>query len=181
MTRIIYISWALLAASVCFFGAVIYEAGVIQTSAAERASAVAAAEQQGDRTSYSQRIRAIVADTQNERDTLESFAHLDIVSTVQMLESTGKSAGVNAKVTNALPGAGGQDLPGGGKLQSVSFSLVADGSFQNLMHAVELYENLPLASKIGQFDIERGSGTADAKTPWHMTLVIRVTSIATGL
>lgn len=180
MTRIIYLSWALLVASLLFFGAVYYEAGAIQSAAESRANAASDAERQLDKSAYSQRVHAIATDTKDERDQLDSYAHLDIVSTVQMLEDTGKSAGVTANVTDALPSGDAQDLPGGEKLQTVSFSLLADGTYQNLIRAAMLYEQLPLASHVVQLDIERADAK-DAKAPWHMTIRIRITTIAAGL
>ena len=128
MNRIILFSWFLLIASLVFFGAVVYETGLIQADAAERASAASAADQQLDRSAYAQRVHAIVVDTKSERDQLDAFAHLDIVGSVQMFEGTGKDAGITATVTDATPESDGTDVPGGEKLQSVVFSITAAGS-----------------------------------------------------
>jgi len=181
MERTIYFSWFLLLLALLAFGAVVYEAGEIRIAATERASAASQAEQQLDRSAHSQRVSAIAADTKKERDQLDAFAHLDIVRSVQLLEGAGRGAGVNATVTSANAEGDSIDLPGGEQLQTVVFSVVGEGSFANVMHAVELYEHLPLASEVLQLDIERASGAKEQKAAWRMTIRIRVLTIVTGL
>ncbi|MBV9159900.1 MAG: hypothetical protein JO019_04880 [Candidatus Kaiserbacteria bacterium] len=178
MPRFAYLSWVSLAASVALLGALIYGALSIQSSALDRANEIAQSAQESDKSAYNERLHSLAAETKDERAQLDTFAHMDIVTLVQMLEDVGKKTGTGAQVSDASAAGNGVALPGGENLQPVVFTLSAKGSFQQLMRAVSLYERLPLAVHIDDLDIEHDPDTDTAPaTGWHMTARIRVTSV----
>ncbi len=181
MRHLSLISWVFLAGSIALFVFVVYQAGAIRRSAEVQAIRAADQEAQGDKSARAQRLSAIIADTVSERAQLDAFATLDVVAAVEMLEQAGKSAGINVTVAGANAESGTQ-LPTGEMLQPVAFSINASGPYASLMHAVELYERLPLAIQIRQLDIVRNTATTkNAPRTWDLSMRVRILAIVPTL
>ncbi len=173
MHRSTSLSWILLIAAIAMIALAGYAAATIQSTAFTRAEEVQTEAQQLDRKAYAARLTAIAADTKDEREELEQFLRLDIVATAEEFERVGARAGIKVSVTDATPDQG-TSLPGGGTLRWVTFSIVAEGSYEALMRAASLYESLPYAQEVTLFDLQKNGGTAGG---WHLTLRIRVLAI----
>lgn len=174
-----YISYAALTLAIFAWTAVFYEGTQLTNEAADRAATAATVEQLAEKRAYAARLNALAADTKDERAQIERIVQTDVVTIANTIEAMGKSAGVSAQVSDALPENGGVDLPGGGKIQPIAFIVQASGSFQSLMRLASLYEHISLPSQVQQLDIEK-SGGADPKAPaWRMTIRIRVFTSAT--
>jgi hypothetical protein len=152
---------------------VLYAAFSIQTQALSSATEVAQSQQQLDRIAYVQRLSALASDTKDERATLESLVQPDVVSIVNTIEAAGQSAHISATVSDALPEGPLQQLPGGESLQAVAFVVQAHGTFPEMMKLGALFEKLPLASSVEQFDLEHTSA-GDQTVSWSLTARIRV-------
>ncbi len=178
MRHLTYLSWLALVGSIALFATLIYLAGVIQDQAHVRAALAADREQEIDRSTYAQRVRAVIAETEDERAALDAFGRLDVVTVVEMLEAVGQSAGVKVTVAGADT-EGGTALTSGEVLQPTVFSVNASGSYAALMHAAELYERLPLAVQIEQLVIQRDS--AESGRVWNLAMRIRILAITPAL
>ena len=177
--RITYIAWFSLLAALGLWGAVLYAAFWIQGQAAESAHSAAQSAQQLDRLAYTQRLSALASDTKDARLQLERLVQPDAVTIVNTIESAGKSARVNATVSDAISEGASQQLPGGASLQAVAFIVQAQGAFLDMMKLAGLFEQLPLMSVVEQLNIERSTGGDTAKaSSWRMTARIRVLTTA---
>lgn len=179
MRPIVYLSWLSLAAAIALLVFVYLQADIIRAAAERRATTLAEQDQQIDRSAHAQRVAAILVETEAERAMLDQFARLDVVAAVELLEQAGKSAGVIVTVTGANTETSGS-AEGGESLKPIAFSINASGSYAALMHAVELYERLPVALQIDQLDIERDQAVANGRT-WNLSLRVRMLAIAPTL
>jgi hypothetical protein len=178
-TSISIIGWVALAFALCVWGAVGYAALSIQDQASMSASNAASSAQQVDKIAYAQRISALAADTQVERNQLDTLVGSGVVSIVNVIEAAGTSAHVNAQVSDAIPEGAAVGLPGGAQLQAVGFVVQAQGGFTALMQAVTLFEALPLPSSVEQVELQQATATdPHAALLWNMTVRIRVLTTA---
>lgn len=179
MRPIVYLSWISLVASVALLFFVYMQADAIRGAAEKRAATLAEEEQSSDRSAYAQRVALILAETEAERAMIDQFARFDVVAAVELLEQAGKSAGVTVNVTGANTETSGFGAETD-SLQPIGFAIRASGSYTALMHALELYEHLPVALQIDQLDIERDRGVASGRT-WNLTLRVRMLAITPSL
>lgn len=177
-SRDTYLAWFALLLAILLWGAVLYTAMAIRTEAIASADSAARSETQVDKAAYTQRIAALATDTAQERAALDTLVQSDIVSIIDIIEAAGKTARVQATVSDALPEGGAQEMPGGSQLQVVSFIVQAQGSFSSLMRAISLFEHLPLPSSVGQVELQYLSTTDSRAQPWRMTVRIRVLTTA---
>lgn len=145
----------------------------ILNEASARAALASSAQVQSDRAAYTQRLSALVADTEKERATLEEISGMNIVSIVSLIEGIGKKTGVPVKVNSAQPQGASVALPNNASLRDFSFITEADGSFAQIMSTVRALENLPVPSSVTQLEITR---TNDAQNSggWHLSARIEV-------
>jgi len=177
MKRTIYLSYLLAAIALLAWALVIYAGFAIDSTALGEAQTIAAQQQQSDQAGYQDRIHSLAAQTTLQRLQLGTLTSTDVVTIVTLLETTGKSVG--AKVSTALPEGGSVTLPGGGVLQPIAFVVDASGSFSSLMHALALYETLPIPSQVEQVDLEYVTTTPGASAgSWHLTAHVRVLTSA---
>lgn len=179
MRHLSFISWFFLAGSIATFVFVVYQAGAIRATAEVQAIHAEDQEAQGDKSARAQRLSSIITETEDERAQLDAFAKLDVVAAVEMLEAAGKSAGIDVTVAGAHAESG-TALATGELLQPITFAVNASGSYAALIHAVELYERLPLAVQIQQLDIVRDTGLGAGRN-WNLSMRIRILVIATSL
>lgn len=179
MRTIVYLSWVSLAVSIALLFFVYMQAETIRTAAEKRAATLAEQEQSSDRSAYAQRVATILAETEAERALIDQFVHLDVVAAVELLEQAGKNAGVTVSVTGANTETSGLGTEAD-SLQPIGFMIRASGSYAALMHALELYERLPVALQIDQLEIERDQGVASGRT-WNLTLRVRMLVITPSL
>lgn len=126
------------------------------------------------------RMRALTAETAADRAKLLDLVKIDVVEAAKQIESAGVPAGVKFRVRDAALDAvpAKQVSP----LQPVSFSVDADGSFEQLLRSIALLRSLPFPLQIAQLDLSRVPSSDEAsasKTPqWHATLRLRLLTIA---
>ena len=175
--RLKLISWILLALAVCMWAGVAYSANMITSTALKRSNDTQLALTKANQASINQKVEALAEMTKDKRAELTAIAGADVVSIIDTIDAAGKSAGIEAKVSDAAV-AGSQQLgKAGDTLRGVVFNVQGDGSISQVMHAAELYERLPLLSSIDQIDITRNQ-TTDPKAPaWHIGARIRVLTL----
>ncbi len=171
--RLITVSWVLVAAAIALWCAVGY-AGYMMISVADaRASDMRAALTKANQEALNQRVKSLAASTEPERAQLEVMLKTDLVTIINTLEQAGKSAGVQAKVSDASL-AGTQAIQNGDPIRAVIFSIQASGNYAQIMHAAQLYESLPLLSTVEQIEIERLQSESSKTAVWNMLVRIRV-------
>lgn len=151
-----------------------YFAWTISADEARRITDIQTAQQSALRHDVAIRLHALVQDTAADRAQLETLLTTDIVSAVELIEGAGKAAGINAQLGNAAP----ESAPTTPNLSvdAVGFVVAGEGTFPKLMHALWLFETLPLPSSIRRFDLEH---LPDAGTSWTMNTSIRLLTSST--
>ncbi len=159
--------------------AIWYIGNNILDEASSRAAIASTAQAQSDRAAYTQRLTALVADTQQDRAALENVSNVNIVSIVTMIEGVRTKTGIAVKVENAQPQGAAAALPGGGSVNSFAFAVVADGTFAQIMNTIQVLEDLPVPSSVQQLEIAHTGDPANSGG-WHMSAHMQVytTSIA---
>jgi hypothetical protein len=127
------ISWSLLALSILAWGGVWYAGSYLVREASVRASSASVADQQVDKIAFTQRLKTLASDTRQERGELDSLVSHDVVSIVNIIESTGSTLGVDVQVNDALPLGVSQTLPDGSTVRAVAFVIESQGSYASLM------------------------------------------------
>lgn len=175
--RIKLISWALLVLAIIVWGGVLYSANMITSTAQTRSNDTQLALTKANQSVMNQKVSALAQVTEEKRKELTTLAGADVVSIIDTIDAAGKSAGIEAKVSDASV-AGSQQLgKGGDTLRAVVFSVQGDGTFTQVMHAAQLYERLPLLASLDQMDIVRNQ-SSDSKSPaWHITARIKVLTL----
>lgn len=99
----------------------------------------------------------------------EEILPSDVVVIANAIDSLGKKADVTMKIGAATPA----DSPGSG-VNAIQFMVQADGTFDNIMRAAMLCENLPFPSTLKQVDIEElpasALQTTGQKALWRLTV-----------
>lgn len=122
------------------------------------------------------RTHAVVSGTSAQRDQLDRFLNVDIISLTSIIQDVGKAAGVSLKLNGVMPDTA-PSAAAGTSLNAVGLSLQADGTFSALMRTLQLLEQLPLPASVERVDLqggERGNGGA-----WHMNTYLKVFTTAT--
>lgn len=173
---ITYIEWIVFPLALFAWVAVGYFAWAISTDEADRTALVKITQVTESKGAVAVRLHAIVQDTAAQRAQLDSALRVDVVSVVDMIEAAGKAAGVNIAVSNAQPeSAPSPKATRGSQVMATGFAIEAEGKFPALMHAVQLFETLPVPSKLERLDIEHMASTSSrASHTWHMSAYIRV-------
>jgi len=129
------------------------------------AEAVIRAEEESLRGESAARLRSTIQGSEEERAALENVLQITILDAVETIESAGKQAGASSvTIGEATPIS---STPNG--ISRVSVVVNAEGTFPALMRAVQVYESLPMPSKLEQFEITK------ADKIWRLTARIRVT------
>ena len=118
--------------------------GKIETIAAARTKETAAL----NKDNSAAQVHAIAQITAPQRASLEVVLKPDVLSIVNTLTDTGKDAGVDLQVSNAVPETIATQKGATTALHAVGFTLSGVGTFSNLMTAAALLEKLPIASSI---------------------------------
>lgn len=175
--RIKLASWILLMLAIGAWGAVGYGANMIRQTALKRANDSQLAMTKVNQAAMNQRVEALAEVTADQRTQLTTLATADVVSVIDVIDAAGKSAGIEAKVSDASV-AGTQQLgKNGDTIRAVVFSVQGDGSMTEVMHALELYERLPLLSSVDQVEIVKNGGNDPKTPPWHITARIKVLTL----
>lgn len=169
-----YLSWFALALALLAWAGVVYGDFWIQKTAKERGANALNADQMAAQSAYASRLKALVQETKVERGNLENISHADLVSVANAIEAAGKSAGVSAKVSTAIPSGNAIEIPGGSSLQGLAFIVQAEGSFAGLMQLVRVLEKFPGFSTVEQFDFERVPSLERSAQPWRTTLRMKI-------
>jgi hypothetical protein len=174
------ISWIMLVIALASWAGVGYAAHVIKATAIKRANDTKLAQTKANQAVLNQKVEALAESTKEKRDQLSAIAGADVVSIIDVIDAAGKTAGIEARVSDASV-AGQQQLgKTGDTLRGVAFNVQGTGTFVQVMHAAELYEKLPILSSIDSIDIEKVQGS-DPKTAnlWHISARIRVQTLIT--
>lgn len=175
--RVTIIAWILLALALAAWAGVGYGAHWITSTAQQRANDTRAALTKANQAALNQKVEALAQNTKEKRDELAKIAGADVVVVVDAIDAAGKAAGIDAKVSDASV-AGSQQLgKNGDTLRGVVFTVQAAGSFAQIMHAVSLYEKLPLLSTVEQLDIEKVQSSDPKSASWRMLARIRVQTL----
>lgn len=175
--RVKLISWILLALAVCMWGGVFYAAQMIRTTAIERSNDTKTALTKANQATINQRVQALADSTEEKRNALAALAGVDVVSIIDVIDAVGKASGIDAKVSDAAVSGTQQLGKNGDTLRGLVFNVQGTGSFEQVMHAAQLYERLPLLATLDQLDIEKIQ-TTDKKAPqWHIAVRIRVQTL----
>lgn len=174
--RVTITSWLLLILAIASWAGVGYSANWIKSTAQRRANDTRAALTKANQAALNQKVESLAQSTKDKRTELSKIAGADVVVVVDAIDAAGKAAGLEAKVTDAAVSGSQQLGKNGDTLRGVVFTVQAVGSFAQIMHAVSLYEKLPLLSSVDQLDIEKVQGT-DAKSQWRMLARIRVMTL----
>jgi|GEM_PF-2265537 len=169
-----YISWLALVVALLSWAAVAYAGIRIQETARTSGTRALNSDQQASLAAQKSRLHALAVDTQMDRESLETLMQSDIVSIANTIESTGRSAGVVARVSAAIPTGNPKEIPGGAPLYSVAFIVQAEGTFAGLNNALRLFEKLPYLATVEQFEFERGGSAEKNAPPWRMNVRIRI-------
>ena len=150
-----------------------YFAMQISSDETDRLATIEARQLAAMKDAASMRSHVLALDTARERTQLKELLDVDIVSAAYQLEEVGKIAGVAVHLGDAQPEAlaSVEGLP----VRGVGFLVEADGKFSALMRAAQLFENLPLPSRVTRLDLEHAprSGAKPGEL-WHMKLQIRI-------
>lgn len=182
------ITFAAMAAALIAWGAfAMFAQNVVGAENAREASA-ADAESAAEREIATLRLHSLARDTKNDRDQLDILTLADVLGIANMIEEVGGYAGVTVKISGATSeSAGGQaKLPPGKSapaIRAINFIAEAEGTFSSLMHAVQLFENLPAIASVQNVELERiqdtAAGSSKSKTPrWRLSARIQVMTTA---
>jgi hypothetical protein len=169
-------AWPLLIFAVLAWAAVGIFAWTILSDEADRVVRVQNAQEAEQKEASAKRLHAIAQDTEFTRGQLDDILDVDVISVVDMIEAAGKAAGVKLVVSSVQP-ENAPPLQGRGTSQVIAtgFVVEAQGRFASLMHAVQLFETLPVPAKVGRLDIERiqvgDTGTSDM---WRLNAQIHM-------
>lgn len=174
--KITYLAWLLFPTAILAWIFVGLFAWTIQSDEADRVLHMQTIQESESKEVAAIRLHSIVQDTREERTKLENIFRMDVVSVVNLIEATGKAAGVKVTVSNVIPeSAPPTQTAASAGIIATGFVIEAQGKFSTLMHALQLLETLPVPSTIGRFDIEyisnAGSGSSGV---WSMNAYIRV-------
>jgi len=169
-----YLTWLLFPLALLAWIAVGLFAWTIQGDEADRLLRTQTIQESESREATALRLHSIVQDTESERAQLDSLVTVDVVSVVDMLEETGKAAGVKVTVINVLPEGVAAIGAGNANIVATGFVIEAHGRFSALMHVLQLLETLPIPSTLGRLDIELVPNPSGSSSTWGMNAYIRV-------
>lgn len=136
------------------------------------------AEAVAERENAALRLHALARDTKTVREELDGLTRAEVLGIADIIEGIGKSAGVGIKINGATPDSSPQSSDAAPDLQSVVFLVEAEGAFSSVMHAVLLFENLPVLSSVQSLELARVgdyAGPAKTKAPlWRLSARIQV-------
>ncbi len=170
-------SWVLLALALASWASVGYAAHLISETATQRSNDTRLALTKANQVALNQRVEALAENTKEKRKQLETIAGADVVSVIDIIDAAGKSAGIEAKVSDAAVASSLQLGKTTDTLRGLVFNVQGSGTFAEVMHAAALYEKLPLLSSIDQIDIEKQPSPDPKLPPWHINARIRVQTL----
>ena len=143
----------------------------IDASAETSAKALANAQQENLRRNADSSAVALAAATADGRVQLWGVLNKDALSLSNVINAAGRDAGVALTIGNVTQGPG-PALPKGATLHptSITFSVHADGSFQNLVMLAALLSDLSVASSLDNIQIVRTSSDKG----WSLNASIKV-------
>ncbi len=171
------IQWVMLPIAVCAWAGILWFGWSILQDEESRSFRITAVQETQDKVAVATRLRLIMQDTAVQRAQIDALLRTNIVSVVDMLESTG-SAGVQVTVSDAHPESAtvSRAIAGLTSLVATGFVVEAQGKFTDLIRVVQLLENLPIPSTIGRLEISRDS-VSDTGAIWRMSAYVRVLAI----
>ncbi len=175
--RLKLMSWILLALAIVIWGGVAYSANMIRETALQRSNDTQLALTKANQLAMNQKVEALAEVTADKRTQLSTLAGADVVAIIDIIDAAGKSAGIEAKVSDASVAGTTALGKTGDALRAVVFSVQGDGTIAEVMHAAQLYERLPMLSSIEQMDIARNQSSDPKSPPWHITVRIKVQTL----
>lgn len=126
------------------------------------------------------RIHALARDTNTERAKLDDLARVDLTEMLESIEQVGRDAGISVEIGQAVYTPNSKF---GSNVRSVLFVVEGKGSFSKVIHAVALFESLPVPSFVEEMEFEMipegvsGSKKSSAGV-WNLVMRIRFISTA---
>ena len=121
------------------------------------------------------RLRALVRETESDRDALASVSAVDVLAAVNAIESV-NSSGVPVKVIDAQAEKSATAKTSTSTVNSVILNVRAEGPFSAIMNIVQMLETLPLDTTIQALSIGRSSVDPSAKNStatWSLNVRLR--------
>ncbi len=169
-----FLSWVSLALAIAAWGGIGYASMWLASTAQTRGASAQTAEQKAAEAAYQSRIKALAAETADERGRLEALANADIVTVANSIEEAGRSIGVNARVSTAIPSGTAKELPGGASLHGLAFIIQAEGSFSGLIQLVHVLQEFPGFSSVEQFELERVESSERNAQAWRTSIRLEI-------
>lgn len=176
MKSLTYVSTLVLLVAVAAWAAVIYADSWIQETARQKGRLAITAEDKATSAAQLQRMQALAKDTAADRERLETFLGIDIVTLAEEIEDAGAELGINTSVATVLSGAT-TEMPTGEALREATFIVQAQGTFSGLVRLVKLFEQFPAFSSVQQFELQR-AGDASSAAPWRATIRLKILTTA---
>ncbi|MDP2665417.1 MAG: hypothetical protein Q8P23_02065, partial [bacterium] len=115
------------------------------------------------------RLRTLARDTKDLRDELQRILAVDVLSAVDTIEGVGAITGADIRIGAAVPEVETSEGDSA-DVEVVGFLVEGEGSLNELLRTISLFETLPLASVVQSVEIERvGSGQT-----WRIVARIQV-------
>ncbi len=171
------IQWIMLLLAVCAWAGVGWFGWYSSDETLNRVSRAVVTQDNENKNASAIRLRSALQDTLEQRTQIDALLHTNVVSVVNLLEAAG-SAGVKVTVSDAHPETTGlsRAVAGITGLTATGFVVEARGKFEELMHVVQLLENLPVPSTIGRLELSRDPVGEGVGGLWNMSAYIRVLS-----
>lgn len=141
------------------------------------------ASQKEERARATQRLHALVRDSESERAVLEELARTDALTAAEAIEAAGKAAGTRTVVRGATASAlgGVSKSPIAKDLRAVEMLVDSEGRLQSILNAIKLFEALPFLSSIRSIEMDQASG-GNQSDLWRAVIRIRIiTTSAVGI
>ena len=171
-------AWTLLVLAAIAWAGVIFCAYQINVLEDARAADTQSSRQQSQQSVQASYLHGIVSSSAVSRSQLDALISVDPTSLANMIDSAGRSAGVDLAISNASA-ENVSSVEGKTVAQGFSFLATSQGSFASVMHAAALLESLPIPSTVLQINLSHPqsvSGSTGAGTTWQMNAQIQVLS-----
>ena len=124
------------------------------------------------------RVHAFLQNSSESRATLKNIASVDLLAAINMIELSGKPAGIKFRVSDASVSPLTKNKSA---VKVIGFVIEADGSYGSLLEALEMMEALPYPAVIDQFDLGRtpiSDAASVSKEQWHISMRMRLLTTA---
>lgn len=115
------------------------------------------------------RLRALVRETNEEREVLEALIQTDILTAVATIEAAGDASGTDLVIQNVS-----EPQSGGGNVRTITLVAHAEGDLTALANTLVLLESLPFPAVIENVRLGANEVSGTQNGTWQMTTRIRI-------